>query len=96
MSDFKWFQSKIIMSNGDVLRGIRLTGKNKEECQSRLIEMSSNILENIGVNSKLIKSIEVEEVSSEILSKYNLNNKNDFDRFVNYIDDDFNINKLKN
>ena len=48
MSDFKWFQSKIIMSNGDVLRGIRLIGKNKEECQSRLIEMSSNILENIG------------------------------------------------
>lgn len=87
--DFNWYQCKLEMCNGKTLRGIRSIAKSSLEFKRRMERTCKDILFQKGFNDKgIVKNIHVELVPESIKSKYNLNNKNDYERFLQYMDDE--------
>jgi hypothetical protein len=89
MDDYEWYQCDIVTQSGKVIRGIRGIAKSYDLFKKRV---ETHVLE-ILTSKKLpvdtvIKEINVKLVEESIKKKYNLNNSEDHDRFIQYLDDD--------
>jgi hypothetical protein len=94
MSEMNWYQCDLKMYSGDVLRGLRAIARSEEEFRGRIESHCRRILNGENVPQELLNEVHVELVPESIKSKYNLNNIKDYERFLNYLDDE--SSELKN
>lgn len=85
----QWYQCFLIMVCGKRIRGIRGIASSADDFAERIWSQSKMILQSKGLGDQVVlKRIEVELVPESVKSRYNLNNSQDHDRFIQYLDDE--------
>jgi hypothetical protein len=86
-TEFQWFQCQLLMSDNTLRRGTRGIAKSEGEFKKRINKQSEEIFREKKIPAKYaLKNIIVEVVPDEIKNKYNLNNIDDYNKFLDYLD----------
>lgn len=75
--EWKWYESELKMENGKIISGLRFIAKSLEEARKK----HKKLVEKVDVH-KVIDDVNIKLVPESILKKYNLNNHEDYELFL--------------